>query len=117
MQQGTTPLSLYLHHEHSKVLLYGVLPFKANDGTWERSKPLVMELSAPYVQSSLLIRRCPRQKCLGLLVHVSTREDAFPKPCLFSTTQPCHTHIMGNRQQDDQFKAWDSYISPLTQRP
>jgi hypothetical protein len=42
VRQGTTPLSLYLHHEHSKVLLDGVFTFEANDGTRQRPKPFFM---------------------------------------------------------------------------
>ena len=78
-RQGIARLSLYLHHQHSKLFLDGVCPFEAEDGTRQRTEPLVMTSSTPDVQSSLIIRRCPRQKRLGCLVHVPTREDAFPK--------------------------------------
>jgi hypothetical protein len=37
-------------------------------------------------------------KRLGGLVHVPTRENAFPKPCLLSMMETCHTHIMGYPQ-------------------
>src|SRR5262249_48846887 len=40
-RSGTTLLVLYLHHEHSQLLLDTVLPLKAEDGTWQRAEPLV----------------------------------------------------------------------------
>src|SRR5205085_8569468 len=107
----------YVHHEHSKLFLDGVLPFKAENGTRQRPEPLVMTLSTPYVQAPIVIRRCPRQKRLGLLVHVPTREDAFPKPCMLSTTKTFHPYVMGYPQKDDQLKQGNSQISPPTERP
>src|SRR5262245_1882094 len=103
-RQGTIRLSSYLYHQHSEVLLNGVLAFEANDGTRQCTEPLVMTLSAPHVQSPFIIRCCPRQKRLRGLVHVPTREHAFPKPCMLSMTKTCHPYIRGNRQKDDQFK-------------
>src|SRR5215471_18120409 len=96
-RQGTTQLWLYLHHEHSNVLLDSIFSFKADNGTRERSKPLLMEPSTPDVQPSFIIRCCPRQKRLGGLVHVPTRKDALPKSCTLSTTQTFHPYVVGNR--------------------
>src|SRR5262249_15363347 len=115
-RQGTAPLSLYLHHQHSEVLLNGVLPFKAENGTGQCTEPLIMPSSTPHVEASLIIRRCPRQKRLGYLVHVPTREDACSKSCEFSTMETCHAHIMGYPQKDDQLKQWNSHITPPTER-
>ena len=47
------------------MLLDGVRPLKAEDGTRQRAEPLLMETSTPDVQASLIIRRCPRQKRLS----------------------------------------------------
>src|ERR1700745_3539244 len=116
VRQGTTPLSLYLHHQHSEVLLNSVLPFKAENGTWQHSKPLFMEPSTPDVQSPLIIRCCPRQKRLGYLVHIPTRKNPLTKPLLFSTMETCHSYVLGNRQKDDQFKQWNRHISPPAKR-
>src|SRR5215510_7605065 len=95
-RQGTIRLSSYLYHQHSEVLLDGVLPFEAENGTRERSKPLIMEPSTPDVQPSFIIRCCPRQKRLGGLVHVPPRKDALPKSCMHSTTQTFHPYVLGN---------------------
>jgi len=86
----TVLLLPYPSHQHSEVLFDGVHPFKAENGTWQHAKPLFMEPSAPYVQATIVIRRCPCEKRLRLLVHVPTREDAFPKSCVFSLTKTCH---------------------------
>ena len=53
---------------------------------------------------------------MGLLVHVPTKADAFPKPLVFSLTETCHPYIMGNPQKDDQLKQWNRHITPPTQR-
>src|SRR5215510_511036 len=113
---GTIPLSLYLHHQHSQLFLDGVLPFEAENGTRERPKPLFMYLSTLDVHTSLVIRCCPRQKRLRGLVHVSSREHAFPKPCMQSMTKTCHPSMRGNRQKDDQRKEGNCHISPPTER-
>jgi hypothetical protein len=57
-----------------------------------------MEPSTPYVQGAIIIRHCPRQKRLGLLVHISTRKNPLTEPLLFSTTKTCHPYIMGYPQ-------------------
>ena len=64
VRQGTTPLSLYLHHQHSKLFFNAVFPLKAEDRTWQGSEPLVMEPSTPDVQTSLaqFIAVCRRVK-------------------------------------------------------
>jgi hypothetical protein len=114
-KEGTAPLSLYLYHQHSKLFFDAVLPFEAEDGTGQCTEPLVMTLPAPHVQSSLIIRRCPRQKRLGGLVHVPAREDAFSKPCVFSLTETFHAYVVGNPEEDDQLKQWNSHITPPTE--
>src|SRR5262249_49050191 len=106
-----------LYHEHSNVLLNSICSFKADDGTRERSKPLVMEPSTPDIQPSFIIRCCPRQKRLGGLVHVPTSEDAFSKSCMLSTMETFHSDILGNRQEDDQLKQGNRSITPPTQGP
>jgi hypothetical protein len=95
-RQGTAPLSLYLHHQHSKLFLDGIRAFEAEDRTRERPKPLFMKLSAPDVQSPLIIRRCPHQKRLRMLVHVPARKDTFSKSLVFSLPKTFHPSIMGN---------------------
>jgi hypothetical protein len=114
-RHGTNGLLSYLDHQHSKVLLDAVLPFKAEDGTGQYPNPFFMEPSAPHVQATIVIRRCPRQKRLGGLVHVPTRENALTKPCMLSTTKTFHPYIVGYPQVDDQLKEWDSHITPPTQ--
>jgi hypothetical protein len=76
-----------------------------------------MPSSTPGVEASLIIRRCPRQKRLGMLIYVSTREDTFPKPLVFSLTETFHAYVVGHRQKDDQRKAWNRHISPPAERP
>ena len=99
------------------MLLNGVLAFEAEDGARQGIEPLVMTLLAPHVQAPLIIRRCPRQKRLGLLVHVPTREDASAKSCMLSTMETCHSYALGNRQKDDQLEQGNRHIAPPTERP
>src|SRR5262245_42130570 len=116
-QHGPTPLSSYLHHQHSQLFLDGVLSFKGEDGTGQHAKPLYMLPSTSPLFIAIIIRGCPRQKCLGYVVHITTREDAFPQSGMLSMMETCHTHLMGDPQKDDQLKQGNRHITPPTERP
>ena len=112
----TLGLLSYFSHQHSEVLLAAILPFEAEDGTRQYPKPLVMTLSASDVQATIIIRCCPRNKLLRLCIHVPSREDTCPKPCVFSLTETRHTSVVGNPEEDDQLKQWNRHIAPPTEQ-
>ena len=114
-RQGTTGLLSYLYHQYSELLFNRIFPFEANDGTWQRAKPLLMQTFAPYIQTAILIGRCPGKKGLRLLVHVPTQHNPRTKPPMLSTTETCHPSVMGNPEKDDQLEQWNRHI-PQPQR-